>query len=689
MISRHCTRVAALMVLCAISTGSRGSGLPRAEPSSEPEPEPRSLTASALVELADIGPPSPVPDRHILTLSPDGRRAVIQVRQADPGSNGYRLRMIVVDIAGKARPITIDEGGEFIREMVNGVGGVRVATGDAAAIPVEWSRDGSQVYFLKRMNRKTQIWRAAADGHGSAILTHEQDEVEDFHLSPDKRRLYYSVRSILPDQNASSLAEQRNGFRYDRRFIPLFAQGPDAVPAGTLVTKSLEVAGSDIQLPPDTDLALPQAHGRRAPNGLIALSLHGRVASISSKGPLAATKQGDIIVQDPVHGTVRCSLQHCSGGLTLWWTQDGRRLRYMRREGWADEKTAIYEWKPGNGAPRRLYSTSDLLLDCQPTGSQLICARERSTAPRHIISLDVDTGRARIIYDPNPDFGGYRLGRVERLFWRNAFGVETFGDLVYPVNYTAGRAYPLVVVQYISRGFLRGGVGDEFPIQLFANRGYAVLSVQRPDARDLVPNATEMNDFQRQLLKDFKDRRSVLSSIEIGVKMLIGRGIVDPVKVGLTGLSDGSSTVQFAAINSKLFKAASVSGCCWDQFQDAVVGPSAAQAYHQIGWPKLLDYDATFWSQISLVKNAKRITMPILMQQSDDEFRVAVPSYTALRQAGHPTALFVFPDENHIKWQPAHRLAVYQRNVRWFDYWLMGIGDGEEWKENGTSEPSQ
>jgi hypothetical protein len=597
--------------------------------------------------------------------------------------------MIVVDIAGKERAITVDNGGEFIREMVNGVGGVRVATGDASAIPIEWSLDGSQIYFLKRINGRTQIWRAAADGRGNAMLTHEPRDVEDFHLSFDKRRLYYSVRSFLPDQSASRLAEQRNGFRYDRRFIPLFAQGPDAVPVGAFVTKSLELAGGETELPAHTDLSLPQNLGRHAPDGLVATSLQGRIASITSKGPLAATKQGDIIVQDSVHGTVTCDFQLCSSALTLWWTRDGKRLRYIRREGWADEKTSIYEWKPGNGTTRRLYSTSDLLLDCQPVGKQVICARERSTTPRQIISLDPDTGRTKIIYDPNPGFGGYRLGRVERLFWRNAFGVETFGDLVYPVNYAAGRAYPLIVVQYISRGFLRGGVGDEFPIQLFASRGYAVLSVQRPDARDLVPNATEMNDFQRQLLRDFKDRRSVLSSIEIGVKMLIGRGTVDPSKVGLTGLSDGSSTVQFAAINSRLFKAASVSGCCWDQFQDAVVGPSAAQAYHQIGWPKLLDYDATFWSQISLVENATRITMPILMQQSDDEFRVAVPSYTALRQAGHPTALFVFPDENHIKWQPAHRLAVYQRNVRWFDYWLMGIGDGEEWKENGTSAPSQ
>jgi dipeptidyl aminopeptidase/acylaminoacyl peptidase len=81
--------------------------------------------------------------------------------------------------------------------------------------------------------------------------------------------------------------------------------------------------------------------------------------------------------------------------------------------------------------------------------------------------------------------------------------------------------------------------------------------------------------------------------------------------------------------------------------------------------------------------------MPILMQQSDDEFRVAVASYTALKQAGQPVALFVFPNEHHVKWQPAHRLAAYERNLRWFDYWLLGIGDGKEWQEETHAPPGK
>ena len=301
--------------------------------------------------------------------------------------------------------------------------------------------------------------------------------------------------------------------------------------------------------------------------------------------------------------------------------------------------------------------------------------REQSTDPRHVIRLNLKTGAIRILYDPNPNFHALSLGMVKRLHWRNEFGVETFGDLVYPVNYKPGRRYPLIVVQYITRGFLRGGTGDEFPIQAFANRGYAALSIQRPSPSRLVKGAKSRAELEQGLLRNFKDRRNVLSSIESEVKHLIYNGIVDRNKVGITGLSDGSSTVQFAEVNSRLFKAGSVSGCCWEPYQDVFMGPAATADFHQRGWPSLIQDDPNFWSRISLVKNARTVAFPLLMQQSDDEFRAALASFTALKEAGKPVALYVFPHEYHVKWQPAHRLAAYERNLQWFDFWLRGKGE--------------
>src|SRR3546814_12029444 len=69
------------------------------------------------------------------------------------------------------------------------------------------------------------------------------------------------------------------------------------------------------------------------------------------------------------------------------------------------------------------------------------------------------------------------------------------------------------------------------------------------------------------------------------------------------------------------------------------------------------------WDRMSLVRNAQRVRFPLLFEAADDEFRAAVESVTALREAGKPADLFVFPGEYHIKWQPAHRLAAYERGL--------------------------
>ena len=37
--------------------------------------------------------------------------------------------------------------------------------------------------------------------------------------------------------------------------------------------------------------------------------------------------------------------------------------------------------------------------------------------------------------------------------------------------------------------------------------------------------------------------------------------------------------------------------------------------------------------------------------------------------------LYVFPNEPHLKFQPRHKLAVYERNVDWFRFWLQGYED--------------
>src|SRR3546814_7465806 len=105
----------------------------------------------------------------------------------------------------------------------------------------------------------------------------------------------------------------------------------------------------------------------------------------------------------------QCTARACEGPGALWWTADGARIGFIHREGWADAETAIYEWTPGKELPSRLFSTTDLPLDCQPVNNRLIFAAEKSTTPRQLVLLAPATARSALLYDPKPDFSGFSI----------------------------------------------------------------------------------------------------------------------------------------------------------------------------------------------------------------------------------------------------------------------------------------
>jgi dipeptidyl aminopeptidase/acylaminoacyl peptidase len=280
----------------------------------------------------------------------------------------------------------------------------------------------------------------------------------------------------------------------------------------------------------------------------------------------------------------------------------------------------------------------------------------------------------RAVFDPNPAWKDLELGAVERLSWHNAMGVETFGDLVLPPNYRPGTRLPLIVVQYESRGLLRGGTADDYPIQLYAAHGFAVLSFNRPPWSALQGPPRPLGDFLRANQRDWSDRRSVQSSLETIIAQLAARGIIDPAKVGITGQSDGASTATFALIHSKLFAAAAISTCCEDANIMSSLGSGFADFYHTTGYPLAGDPAPGFWSESALALHADHHPVPLLIQASDQEVRMALPTYATLKNAGWPIEMYVFPGEAHVKFQPAHRLAVYERSLAWFERWLQPGG---------------
>ncbi len=286
-------------------------------------------------------------------------------------------------------------------------------------------------------------------------------------------------------------------------------------------------------------------------------------------------------------------------------------------------------------------------------------------------------GAVRSVFDPNPEWRNLRLGQVERLRWTNAYGLSTFGDLVLPPDHRPGDKHPLIIVQYESRGFFAGWDRVTNTRSSSTPPMAMPFSVCRSRSASAgARGAASPADVNRLDRVDWADRRSILSSLEAGVQAAIATGAVDGDRIGITGLSEGASSTQFALLNSHLFKAAAVSTCCDESSVINVLdGPGGTPWYRSMGYPPLTGNHAAFWKDMSLRDNAATLSAPLLMQIGDGEYLGAIETYAALREHDQPVELYVFPEEYHFKWQPVHRRAVYIRSLDWFDFWLRGNED--------------
>ncbi|MGB6450489.1 MAG: Atxe2 family lasso peptide isopeptidase, partial [Steroidobacteraceae bacterium] len=377
----------------------------------------------------------------------------------------------------------------------------------------------------------------------------------------------------------------------------------------------------------------------------------------------------------------RCTAPQCTGRLgAVWW--NGADVVFLRHEGWAFSVPALYVWSPDRGAAGRIYGEDSSLRSCDSAGDRLVCLQETPTTPRRIVSIRLQDGRIDTVFDPNPQFARYRLGRVEKLEVSDGFGNQAFGHLAYPPDFRAGCRYPLVIVQYRSAGFLRGGVGNEYPIFPLAAAGFLVYSSDNPDDVRLAAryDPTYWQGLAaltgKQIGASGYRMRSALGALNAAIDRLERRGIVDGSKIGITGLSAGSEALYFALTHSTRFAAAATSGLAVPQSAFLEVN-GTLRAITEAEWgARSLEEAVRNASRVeSLASHIDRMNTPLLIQVSDHELVSVVPDYVALLAAGKPVEAYVFPDEYHIKWHPLHKLAAADRAIDWFRFWLKGEED--------------
>lgn len=317
-----------------------------------------------------------------------------------------------------------------------------------------------------------------------------------------------------------------------------------------------------------------------------------------------------------------------------------------------------------------------------------ICVAEGMSRPPSLVQVDIVKGSVTPLVSVSPRHDEIAPLVASPRIWRNRDGYRASGYVILPRDYRAGARYPAIVVTH-------GGDADDrfseignqwnYPVQLFAERGYVVLLVNDPWPQQSEELTAAYDAWVRgngppgpETLQRLVWINGV-HSFEDAVLDLVREGLVDPGRVGIAGYSRGSQLVNVAVTQSKLFRAASSGDGGF--LEPAGYFYSAASYDPVYGGGPLTDHiDA--YRKFAPSLNAAKVCAPVL-QQVASASPPQIEFYDALRAAKVPTQISYYPgtsaasDETHIFHIPSNRLLAMRENIAWFDFWLRGIGDGD------------
>jgi dipeptidyl aminopeptidase/acylaminoacyl peptidase len=286
-----------------------------------------------------------------------------------------------------------------------------------------------------------------------------------------------------------------------------------------------------------------------------------------------------------------------------------------------------------------------------------------------------ECGCEKQLFDPEPNLDKYDLGHVELVNWsgpsNGTWNGKWQGELIYPVGYTNGARYPLVVLTHAFPSkpgeFLvdgPGGITTAMPAQALANAGFMVLQI-----------------FDGACFTtDPKESFVCADGYQKGIRYLSDRGLVDDRRVGLIAFSrTGVVTGRLLAEHPDLLTAVDISDAFWWGYVTHTlffpeVGDGATQARaltsgldHQESIGEAANDPLYRWpdsrTAIRLEANGRASLLSMW------------EAVSILRAAHHPADFVYFPHGAHTLLMPDERLASQGGNVDWFRFWLQGYQD--------------
>lgn len=314
----------------------------------------------------------------------------------------------------------------------------------------------------------------------------------------------------------------------------------------------------------------------------------------------------------------------------------------------------------------------------QYQGGQLFIAGHTSGHPQELMRFDMKKGSVERLTNHNPWLATIDLARQEKITYAARDGWKIEGVLMYPLNYKEGNKYPLITYIHggpeaaVQNGWLSG---YSHWGQFAAAKGFFVFF---PNYRASSGRGVDftMAGYGDLVGKEYED---VLD----GIDYLIGKGMVDPSRVGIGGGSYGGYFAAWSATRyTERFAAAVVFVGVTNQVSKRNTSDIPWEDYH-VHWG--------FWNHenndkvwaASPVKYAHQSKTPTLILHGEKDPRIPISQGMELHRAlklhsKAPVRFVIYPGEGHGNAKNTNRYDYLVRTLEWFEHFLI--------KQPGSSE---
>jgi dipeptidyl aminopeptidase/acylaminoacyl peptidase len=351
------------------------------------------------------------------------------------------------------------------------------------------------------------------------------------------------------------------------------------------------------------------------------------------------------------------------------WRQDG-----IYFTGFQKVASHLFRVDPATSRITRVTSPDALMAGAftlTRDGSRMAFAASSPTSLNELFVSDVKTFSPRRLTNMTDQAKGFVLGTREVISWKSRDGAEIEGVLIKPADFDPSKKYALLCIIHggptgIDRPALLAPDARYYPSDIWAARGALILKVNYRGS------AGYGEQFRKLNIRNLGvgDAWDVLS----GVDHLIGKGWVDPAKVGCMGWSQGGYISAFLTASSDRFAAISVG---------AGISNWATYYYNTDITPFTINYlgddpadDPEIYQKTSPMAYIKKARTPTLIQHGEFDRRVPIANAYELRQGledrGVKVEMVVYKGYGHGITKPKSMRAVMQHNLDWFNHYIFG-----------------